>query len=270
VPDRESSDGQKRVLDEQKRAWSEAFARFQEQAARAVEFMDQSPDDGLNEQGKRQLQRLVQDSRATLASLVDSLLGRSEVPRDWWLDIGETIAPGVLRQKGTGVTGEYQVKFDAVFVVDGEWPAADYGLQRIGASTSATIWGGELPGRVTIVLGVSEGDAPRLFVKELSVQSDSPIRTTTLRGLSIPDLVRIALAVISPRLEIAELATPPRSHRGQGRVLDDDQLAAVARVYRENPKRGFMAVAEHFNIGRSTAGDYIKRARAAGHLVEED
>jgi hypothetical protein len=208
---------------------------------------------------------------ALLGSEMDLALGRSSERGNWHLEPAELVAPGLAVQRGSGDSGGYHVKFTALKVQPGgKWPAVLYGRARIGSLTRATISGGRLPGEVDIVLDVTESDAPRLFVRELTLRSPAPITTVALRSLSIPELLRVALAVIHPYPEAPPIATPQRSQRGRGRILDDAQLADVARIYRENRGRGFVAVAEHFNIGRSTAGDYIKRAKAAGHLVEED
>lgn len=51
-------------------------------------------------------------------------------------------------------------------------------------------------------------------------------------------------------------------------VYSDEHLSEVANIWREGAKSGrpTAAVEAHFTVPRSTAGRWVARARAAGHL----
>jgi hypothetical protein len=87
--------------------------------------------------------------------------------------------------------------------------------------------------------------------------------------LLVPDLLRTVLDVVWKSADLPELARIKQARRGQGRILSDEQLAEVAAVCRDNPNERFAAVKKRFNIARSTAADYIDRARDAGHDVAD-
>jgi hypothetical protein len=61
-----------------------------------------------------------------------------------------------------------------------------------------------------------------------------------------------------------------RARRNPRRQIPDSDLPEVARVYRANPKRPAKAVEEHFGIAQRTASLYVKRARDAGLLKEDN
>jgi hypothetical protein len=153
----------------------------------------------------------------------------------------------------------------------------------VAAGTRAWATGPDLPGDVEFVLGIEETPNPRLVVTELTVrQRDGgpPVTTTGLREISIPKLIAAVVDAIW-QLDAIFMGDPEdetfdkspmwqhtRSRRGQGRALADDQLAEVAAVYKANPGHTTRAVKDRFKIGRSTAGDYITRARDAGLLED--
>jgi hypothetical protein len=163
----------------------------------------------------------------------------------------------------------------------------------VGAGTRLRAKGDDLPCDVDFTLTVADG---RLVVDELALRrrpNGPAIGPDTLRAVSIPRLIAEAvtalwtpgepmtvtvgglrLAVVNSRrpanpiADYAALWRTVKNRRGQGRALADEDLPTVAEIYRANPRRGFVAVKEHFNIGRSTAAEYVKRAREAGLLED--
>lgn len=153
-----------------------------------------------------------------------------------------------------------------------------------GARLIAT--GDGLPGRITYTLGIVEDPVPRLVITELAIAQRPGrrvvgIQTTGLRNVKVPELIAAGVEAIfrtNPRHfglppEGADLPAAMWRHqtkrRGHGRIYSDAKLAQVAAIYRANPGRGYVAVAQKLNIPRSTAGDYIQRAKDAGLLTIE-
>ena len=147
----------------------------------------------------------------------------------------------------------------------------------VSDGTRLVATGGDLPGTVEYTLGIIEEPSPQLVVTELCVSADA-IQSTPLRKVRIPELLTEAVRAVvreNPNLFTGQssadvdagaraLTRPPTKRVGHGRILPDSKLHDVARVYRGNPSRPYLAVAEAFNLPRSTAGEYIARAKAAG------
>jgi hypothetical protein len=127
---------------------------------------------------------------------------------------------------------------------------------------------------IEFVLGIDDTTPPRLVITELKVtprEGGPPITSTLLRKIKTPQLIAAAVAEIWEKRDpddYTPLWEHIRSKRGQGRILSDEQLSEVAALYRANPGHATFAVKEHFKLARSTAGDYIKRARDAGLLED--
>jgi hypothetical protein len=156
----------------------------------------------------------------------------------------------------------------------------------ISAGTRLSAVGDDLPGKIDFTLDVHERPVPRLVVSELSIsrrrQSDRlAIQSSTLREIRVPDLLAEAVRAIvkkhpylydrAARERVADdpqafssTWKPPTKRTGHGRIFPDSKLPEVARIYLANPRRGYVAVAEKLNVPRSTAGEYVRRAREAG------
>jgi hypothetical protein len=160
----------------------------------------------------------------------------------------------------------------------------------VPAGARLTAIGDELPGRVDFTLDVLEKPAPRLVISELRVSARRKgpfaIQSTDLRKIKVPDLLTEAVRAIvkeNPSLYerrardavakdpalFSRIWTPPKKRPGHGRIFPDSKLPQVARIYRANPRRGYRAVAEKLGVPRSTAGEYIRRAKEAGLLDVE-
>lgn len=215
--------------------------------------------------------KLLRDLAAQSAEIGAELLraqGRDPGTTPWHFEPLERVREGVYRRRGVGFVDGYVVSFDMFDTsVDSDWPSARHGGMRIGEGSSAVIRSNMLPGDVGVRFGVTGSAAPRLFVKNVNIDAQTPITTTGLRAVKIPELVSIIFDVAYWQPHDPPLAQRERQRRGRGRIYGDDELADIAAVAKANPQRRFAAVVDQFHLPRSTAADYINRAREAGHDV---
>jgi hypothetical protein len=144
-----------------------------------------------------------------------------------------------------------------------------------------------LPCDVELLLDL-DPDADRIVVVELTARrraGGAAVTATMLRQLPVGRLTELALraaALTSTEIEAAEVNSPPpdadaladfwmpqRGRRGRPRVLADSQLQAVAKVYRDHPDDGLVAVADEFGVGRTSAHRYVQRAAEAGYSIKQ-
>lgn len=116
-----------------------------------------------------------------------------------------------------------------------------------------------------------------------TVVNDGEVTGALLRRLPLARMLDDAVALSVMREEepnkqlfynAAEFRTYRRKYPG-GRsrerwMLTPDHLREVAQVYRSNPGRGVVAVAEHWQKPRSTASRWIARAKAENYNMPHD
>jgi hypothetical protein len=115
-----------------------------------------------------------------------------------------------------------------------------------------------------------------------TIVSDGEVTGALLRRLPVARMLDDAVAIAVMRegeagsekdrlfYDAAEFRAYRRKYPG-GRsrerwMLTADHLREVAKVYRSNPGREVIAVAEHWQKPRSTASRWIARAKAENHL----
>lgn len=153
-------------------------------------------------------------------------------------------------------------------------------------------WGRYLfPRRVTATIGLPPDELVRLDIELVKsrpacvgisrLPDQPPLTGEFLRNIPVARLVReIASRVAQEQSgQPARLRTRTEAHGirkqtyepARGRRLTDDHLREVADVYSDALGRGEstrQAVADHFNIARSTAGAQIMEARRRDFLPE--
>jgi hypothetical protein len=193
-----------------------------------------------------------------------------------WLDVWQPSNPGAARLRTSEERSGVKVKVLSMPIAGPGGRRIIYRGVWVSAGTVLEATGGDLPGTVTYTLGIIE-EPPQLVITDLHVSAEA-IQSTPLRKIRIPKLLTEAVrAVVRDAPELfrgpsstdvdtgaAAMTRHPTKRVGHGRILPDSKLREVARVYRSNPARPYLAVAETFDIPRSTAGEYIKRAREAG------
>jgi hypothetical protein len=140
----------------------------------------------------------------------------------------------------------------------------------------------------------ADGDGPRITSLTIDQVEGGPAVTTDgVRGLPLGRLLRLSveLAAWAPLRDkeghpvdwdigAASFASPDELQRAESEVaasrrrwlLTDEHLDDVARIYEANPRNAkgvrapVVAVMEHFDISRPTAGRWVSEARKRGRL----
>lgn len=151
----------------------------------------------------------------------------------------------------------------ATFTDSLRWPDARRGPYRVRC-----MWALMDDGQVQLVsfqvAGFQGDDGPDLG------EAVAPVTASTLRELPVDSVALAVLAKIRQRqaeFDVTGLLSAAEQPSGR-HPLTDDELAAVAAIYRQGGTRPVRHVAETLGITRDAAAGRVRRARAAGHLPE--